>query len=1492
MKTKITLLCLLAFLSFIPNLQAQCTSGGRYPAQTISPDPAVYWQVINDDCYGGDYAKIWAYTNHVYSFKTSIATDYITVTNESGTVVYVSGYAGITWQPPSNQVMRYYIHSNSNCDDNSILTRRTRYLDTNFSDFNPACAAPTAASVTAITSTSATLSWTPPASIPQSGYDLYVSSSNTTPTQSTNPSYSVTNATTTQFLNGLNGATTYYYWMRSKCSIGIGNWVYRGSFATTGSVAGCNSAANGVFPPYTFTPNCNGNYQTITDQSWAGQYSNVNVVANKQYSFSSSRTSDYITITNESGTVSYANGSQPVIWNSGSTTGVIRYYIHSNANCGSEDVNRSRYIRCADAVNCAPPSNLAVSNITSNSCKITWTAATSLPSSGYDLYIITSNTAPDANAAATVTVTNINPTVSLNVGAGTTYYYWIRSNCGATFGTWISGGSFTTPPALICNGATNGLYPDATFTPSCTGAAEQIVNNAYAGEYSNVNVVANKQYTFTSSIATDFLTITNATGTVVLASGVTPLNWSSGTTSGVVRYHLNTNATCGIQNSSRVKYVKCVDAPAGTCGLPTALAVSNITSNSCRLTWNAPATAPSSYDIYIITTNTAPTANTTASAISNNAGVGTLNGIDAATTYYYWIRSNCNGTKSNWVAGGSFRTNAALNCNGATHGLYPNTTFTPSCTGTAEQIVDNAWAGEYSNVNVLSNKQYTFTSSVTTDYITITNAAGTQVLASGTTPLNWNSNSTSGVIRFHINTNANCGTQDTGRTRSVKCVDTAVAACNAPTQFWSDDITATSAVLNWIPSTSAPNGGYLYVYNTTQTIGGFDGSTYSTSADLTDLLPNTTYYWWVAANCVTSQSQWAYGGSFTTLSGTTSCIAPTQFWSDDITATSAVLNWIPSTSAPNGGYLYVYNTTQTIGGFDGSSSSTSADLGDLLPNTTYYWWVAADCVTSQSQWAYGGSFTTLSGTPSCITPTQFWSDDITATSAVLNWIPSTSAPNGGYLYVYNTTQTIGGFDGSSSSTSADLGDLLPNTTYFWWVAADCVTSQSGWAYGGSFTTLPETTSGCWQSISAGSNHTVGIMPDGSLWAWGANDFGQFGNGTRIGRTTPVRIGTDNDWQSVSAGSSYTMAIKTNGTLWGWGYNGNSRLGDGTTNDRISPAQVNAATNWHSVCAGDVNTLAIKTDGTLWAWGYNGYAQFGDGTMNNRSIPYQIGTATNWQSVDTGNLHTLATKTNGTLWAWGTNTYGQLGDGTTAVRYSPVQIGTEPDWKSIAAGANHSVALKTNGLLYTWGHNQWGQLGDYTNVSKSTPAPIFDQVQNIGAGSDHTVGTTTYGNRFFTGINTFGQLGDGTTTNTNGIQVTNSNNHRMIIAGSQHTFSLNTDGSIAACGANGQGQFGNGTIANSSTMVAIACPTNLGIDDFYKTVNAIKVYPNPIKNVANITSLEEMNTVSVFNLLGQEVMKKSLLSKEGKLDFSSLPSGTYLVKVTADHWTETLKVIKQ
>ena len=48
------------------------------------------------------------------------------------------------------------------------------------------------------------------------------------------------------------------------------------------------------------------------------------------------------------------------------------------------------------------------------------------------------------------------------------------------------------------------------------------------------------------------------------------------------------------------------------------------------------------------------------------------------------------------------------------------------------------------------------------------------------------------------------------------------------------------------------------------------------------------------------------------------------------------------------------------------------------------------------------------------------------------------------------------------------------------------------------------------SITAGHHHTIALKQDGSLWAWGLNEYGQIGDGTYTDRNTPVRIGMEND----------------------------------------------------------------------------------------------------------------------------------------------------------------------------------------------------------------------------------------------------------------------------------------------------------------------------------------------------------------------------------------------
>ncbi len=70
------------------------------------------------------------------------------------------------------------------------------------------------------------------------------------------------------------------------------------------------------------------------------------------------------------------------------------------------------------------------------------------------------------------------------------------------------------------------------------------------------------------------------------------------------------------------------------------------------------------------------------------------------------------------------------------------------------------------------------------------------------------------------------------------------------------------------------------------------------------------------------------------------------------------------------------------------------------------------------------------------------------------------------------------------------------------------------------------------------------------------------------------------------------------------------------------------------------------------------------------------------------------------------------------------------------------------------------------------------------------------------------------------------------------------------------------------------------------------YPNPVKNMLNLSYTQNISSVSVFNLLGQEVMSKVMNENQSQVDMSSLATGAYLVKVTADNQVKSIKVFKE
>jgi len=75
-------------------------------------------------------------------------------------------------------------------------------------------------------------------------------------------------------------------------------------------------------------------------------------------------------------------------------------------------------------------------------------------------------------------------------------------------------------------------------------------------------------------------------------------------------------------------------------------------------------------------------------------------------------------------------------------------------------------------------------------------------------------------------------------------------------------------------------------------------------------------------------------------------------------------------------------------------------------------------------------------------------------------------------------------------------------------------------------------------------------------------------------------------------------------------------------------------------------------------------------------------------------------------------------------------------------------------------------------------------------------------------------------------------------------------------------------------------------------SAFKAYPNPVKDVLNLSYSSDISNVEVFNMLGQTVMAKQVNAAQGQVDMSNLSSGSYIVKVTSNGLTKSIKVIKQ
>jgi alpha-tubulin suppressor-like RCC1 family protein len=267
-----------------------------------------------------------------------------------------------------------------------------------------------------------------------------------------------------------------------------------------------------------------------------------------------------------------------------------------------------------------------------------------------------------------------------------------------------------------------------------------------------------------------------------------------------------------------------------------------------------------------------------------------------------------------------------------------------------------------------------------------------------------------------------------------------------------------------------------------------------------------------------------------------------------------------------------------------------------------------------------------------------------------------------------------------------------------------------WSYWTGPTPVKKTTSDgynwglTWNTVSVGANHLVAISTSGAIYTSGDGYQGQIGDGSmtvRTNATSPDSLyGT---WTSVAAGQYHTAAVNSAGALYTWGANNYGQLGDGTTSTKTRPTLI--GTGYKAVWCGDGFTVAQKTDGTLVTTGVNFDYQLGTNTYGSSSFFTPVsGASTLWTNVAVGRAHVIASRSDGTMWAWGAPSLGQHGDGVIGYSLVPEQVGTATNWTGAFAAGDTSY-LKRGAEILSTGKGTTGFLGDGTVLDRSTPGSM-------------------------------------------------------------------------------------------------------------------------------------------------------------------------------------------
>ncbi len=336
--------------------------------------------------------------------------------------------------------------------------------------------------------------------------------------------------------------------------------------------------------------------------------------------------------------------------------------------------------------------------------------------------------------------------------------------------------------------------------------------------------------------------------------------------------------------------------------------------------------------------------------------------------------------------------------------------------------------------------------------------------------------------------------------------------CPSPTNLTATNITQTSATLSWVAG-GASNWDLEY---------GLSGFTPGSGTQIHTTIPSYTvsgltsgmgYDFYVRSTCgLGYASSWAGPYTFTTLSATLPCPSPSSLGATHITQTNARLSWMSGGISTFNWNLEwgTVNFALGSGNFLPNVAPTHYTLRGLIPGTSYQFYVRDSCGAAHvSSWAGPYTFTTLSTSLPCPSPSSLLATQITQNSARLSWVTG-GASNWDLEYGLSGFTLGSGTQISTTTPSYTVSGLTPGQSYQFYVRNSCgVSHVSSWTGSHAFVTLsatlpcPSPSSLLATQITQTSARLSWVTGGASNWdlEYGLSGF-TLGSGTRISTTTP------------------------------------------------------------------------------------------------------------------------------------------------------------------------------------------------------------------------------------------------------------------------------------------------------------------------------------------------------------------------------------------------------